>query len=79
MRGAPVQRFPGPAIHQVRYPIELLLAVHGQIRTLGQELANQSIGVLKIVKVWVKALLKLKWRPQTGWEIMDATVYGPPY
>ena len=46
MRGTPVQRFPGPAVHQVCDPIELLLAVGRQICTLWQELANQAIGVL---------------------------------
>ena len=45
MRSTPVQRFPGPAVHQVCDPIKLLLAVDRQICTLGQELANQAVGV----------------------------------
>ena len=46
MWGVTIQRFPGPAVHQVCNPIELLLAVDRQICTLWQELANQAIGVL---------------------------------
>ena len=41
----PVQRFPRPAIHQIGNRIELLLTVPRQVRALGQELANQVVGV----------------------------------
>jgi hypothetical protein len=49
-------------------------------RTIWRTLHEQSLGILKIVNAWVKAVLKLKWiPPDTGWKVMDATIYGPSY
>ena len=46
MGAGPSQSFTGPAVDQISNPIKLLLAVARQISAFGQELANQSVGVL---------------------------------
>lgn len=42
----PVQRLAGPVVHQVGNGIERILVVHAQVGALGQELAQQAVGVL---------------------------------
>ena len=49
-------------------------------RRMWNSVHDQSVGIVKIVNNWVKSVLKLKWiPPATGWDIMDATIYGPSY
>lgn len=71
MRRAPVQCFPGPAIHQVCNRIQLLLAVDRKIRALGQELANQAIGVLVGAPLpWAVGVTEIHHNPGIGAELL---------
>src|SRR5665647_1488215 len=71
MRCAPVQSFPGSAIHQIGNRIKLLLAVARQIRTLWQELANQSIGVLIGASLpWAVRITEIHRNPRVGTELL---------
>ena len=38
----PVQHLPGPVVHQVCNPVQCILIVHQQIRSLGQELPQKT-------------------------------------
>ena len=42
----PSQRLPGSVVHQVGNRVQRILVMHRQIGALGQELAQQSVGVL---------------------------------
>lgn len=44
-RGVPVEGFAWPAVEAVGDGVEVILRVDGQIRALGQVLAQQSVGI----------------------------------
>src|SRR5665647_3679674 len=71
MRCAPVQSFPGPAIHQIGNRIKLLLAVSRRIRTLWQELTNQAVGVLIGASLpWAVRITEIHRNPRIGTELL---------
>ena len=49
-------------------------------RARWRSLDEQSVGIKKIVDVWIKSVLKIKWKPpDTGWQTMNASPHGPSY
>ena len=45
-RAVPAERLARPAIERASDIVEVFLGVHGQVGALGQELAQQAVGVL---------------------------------
>lgn len=53
----PVHRLARPGVHQIDDVVEVLLASRGQVRALGHQLAQETIGVLIAARCRTRELL----------------------
>jgi hypothetical protein len=57
--------------------LDILGHIQGTKRKkIWQSVYEQSVGILKIVKTWVKSVLKLWKSPKEAWDVMESTAYG---
>ena len=74
-----------PTAIALKYQRIAILNILGHVqgtkgRSVWKNLHEQSIGIIKIVDGWVETVLKLNWiPPETGWKVMDSTIFGSAY